>query len=73
MGFAIDGGKRLKVLINDSLNKSRVNTQGKVLAPTIMTEVIEQAIQAMKVKIRKTNTEISHDAFSSVMGDASHL
>ena len=58
IGFAVDGSKRMKQLINDLLEYSRVGTTKDILGETDMNEVVSSVLNVFKLKIEETNASI---------------
>ncbi len=72
--FAVDGAKRLQVLINDLLTFSRVGRSGDTRVRMPMGEALEAAVSALSAVIEETGTVISRpDELPEVMGDQTLL
>ena len=71
--FAVDGGERMRQLIDDLLEYSRVDTMGKDLAPTDMNAVVAKTLNILKVPIEEGNADIVVDPLPTVEADASQL
>jgi len=59
MDIAIDGGLRARVLIQDLLEFSRVESQAKEFRPTNMEEVLTRALENLSVRIKEENALIT--------------
>jgi PAS domain S-box-containing protein len=73
IGFAVDGAKRMQVLINDLLVYSRVGTRGKPFEPTNCEDVLEQVLANMEVTIGESGVVVTHDSLPTVVADVSQL
>jgi light-regulated signal transduction histidine kinase (bacteriophytochrome) len=69
MHFAIDGGMRARALIQDLLEFSRVDTQGKPFQETDMETVLHNILENLSVKIKEENASITHDPLPTVLAD----
>lgn len=59
--FAVDGAKRLDNMINDLLHYSKVTGQKGTLKQVECGEVLDKAIQNLKIPIEENNAIITHD------------
>jgi PAS domain S-box-containing protein len=73
IGFAVDGARRMQILINDLLAYSRVGTRGKELAPTNCEAILEEALMNLKQAIEDTGAVVTHDALPTVPSDETQL
>ena len=73
IGFAVDGATRMQALIEGLLDYSRVGTRGKEFAPTDSETVLQQAEQNLKVAIKESGVEITHDPLPTVTADDMQL
>ncbi|MGD0817274.1 MAG: ATP-binding protein [Methanomassiliicoccales archaeon] len=67
--FAVNGGKRMKALIDDLLEYSRVETKAQ---PSILVDLYEITLQTLKtfeLKIEETGAEIIVERLPTVTGD----
>ena len=71
--FAVDGAKRMQALINDLLQFSRVNTQGQELVAVEMEQVLDKALNNLRVAIEESGAEVSHDPLPTALGDDGQL
>ena len=72
--FAVDGAKRMKRLVNDLLDYSRIVSQGREFEPVDVNEIFEAAMLNAKDHIDKTHAVIVCDSFPhSVKVDSSQL
>jgi signal transduction histidine kinase len=72
--FAVDGAKRMQVLINDLLTFSRVGRASDVLEPVSLDEPLNAAATALSAVIEETSAVIERPgSLPEVMGDATLL
>jgi signal transduction histidine kinase len=72
--FAVDGAKRMQVLINDLLTFSRVGRASDVLEPVPLDVPLNAATTALSAVIEETSAVIEHPgSLPEVMGDATLL
>jgi len=71
--YAVDGATRLQGLINDLLAYSRVGTQGKPFAATNSSEVLNRALDNLKIALDESGAVVRHSQLPSVMADATQL
>lgn len=69
IGFAVDGAKRMHLLINGLLEYARVESRGKPFQPVDFQKVFNDTLSNLKVKIEETRAKISHGPLPRVMGD----
>ncbi len=73
IGYAVDGARRMQVLVNDLLTYSRVGTRGKELAPTSSEATVEAALANLKKAIEETGATVTHDPLPTVLVDQTQL
>jgi PAS domain S-box-containing protein len=71
--FAVEGGKRMRALIDDLLEYSRVETMGKPLAVVNMTAVVNDTIRSLKAPIEETRAEIAVDPMPTIIADGAQM
>jgi signal transduction histidine kinase len=72
--FAVDGAKRLQVLINDLLTFSRVGRGGQVRVPLPLDAPLDAAVAALQAIIEESGAVIERpEPLPEVMGDATLL
>ncbi len=71
--YAMEGGNRMRELINDVLAYSRVDTQGKKFAPVDMGEVVVKVLAILRVTIEDTKAEITIDPLPTIKADESQM
>ena len=69
LNTAVDGAKRMRVLIQDLLAYSRVGSRGRPLIPTRCEDVLRDALTNLKVAIDSAGARVTHDPMPVVVGD----
>lgn len=67
--FAVDGAKRMQILISDLLQLSRVGTHGKPFENFDLNEAIEAAMKNLENLLLEKNAVIEKDNFPIICGD----
>jgi light-regulated signal transduction histidine kinase (bacteriophytochrome) len=73
MAFAVNGAKRMYVLINDLLSYSRVGTQAKALTRTDCEETLVKTLATLQVAISESGATITHDDLPTVLADETQM
>jgi PAS domain S-box-containing protein len=73
IAFAVDGAKRMQILINDLLDYSRVSTQGEAFAITDMNEQLSRAMANLEARIKDTEAQIALGPMPTVNADAGQM
>jgi len=73
IAYATDGAMRMRELINDLLEYSRVGTRGKQFKPVDCQRAFAQAFANLRKIIQETNAVVLCDALPEVMGDEAQL
>lgn len=71
--YAVDGGRRMKALIQGLLEYSRVQGQAKAIASVDTEAVLDDALANLKLAIQDTKTEITRETLPTVYADAEQL
>ena len=71
--FAVDGADRMREMIDGLLKYSRVQTGGDPLEPVDLDDVLEEAIEDLRVRIEESGAEISAATLPRVRGDETQL
>lgn len=71
--FAIDGASRMKKLISDLVEYSRIDTLGKPFTPTDATEALQRAISNLEVAIKENDVHITYEPLPVIMSDPIQL
>ena len=69
IGFAVDGAKRMKLLINDLLAFSRVGSQAKPFAPIDTTRLVHAVTNSLRHAIESSHAEIVVGDLPPIVGD----
>ena len=69
IGFVVDGAHRMKDLIDDLLEFSRLNTEVREFELVIMEIALEDVLRNLKPAIKEHNAQITHDYLPNIMGD----
>ena len=73
IGYAIDGAKRMRMLINDLLEYSRVGTHGKAFGPVDCETLLSRVLDHLQLLIEDSGATITHDHLPVVIGDGAQL
>jgi light-regulated signal transduction histidine kinase (bacteriophytochrome) len=73
LNFALDGGVRMRQLISDLLLYSRIDTQGKEIAPVNMQEVVSKTLILLKVPIEESKADVIVNPLPIIMADESQM
>jgi signal transduction histidine kinase len=71
--FAVDGAKRMQVLINDLLAFSRVGRGGREQEPVALDSVVKAAETALADAIERDGAQVLSDELPTVYGDHAQL
>ena len=71
--YAVDGGRRMKALIQGLLEYSRVQAQGKKIASVDTDAVMDDALANLKLAIDESGAKITREPLPSVNADADQL
>lgn len=73
IAYAIDGTRRMQMLINDLLTYSRISTHGKKFAATNCAEILQQVEAMLELTIEETGAIIDHDPLPTVWADRTQM
>jgi signal transduction histidine kinase len=73
MAFAVNGAKRMHVLINDLLSYSRVGTNAKPLMRTNCEEILDRTLASLQVATKESGASITHDELPTVLADETQI
>ena len=73
IGYAVDGAKRMRMLINDLLEYSRVGTHGKTLGPVDCETLLSRVLDHLQLLIEDSGATVTHDHLPTVIGDDAQL
>jgi signal transduction histidine kinase len=71
--YAMEGGNRMRDLINDVLAYSRVDTHGKKFAPVDMCTVVATVLTTLRAPIEENKAEVIVDPLPTVVADESQM
>ncbi len=71
--FAVDGAERMRALINDLLQFSRVSTRGQPFSQVSCEEVLAQVLHTLEPSIQETHARITHTPLPVVLADEVQL
>ena len=71
--YAVDGAERMRTLIDDLLDYSRVETQGRPFQPVNCSRVAEYVLGALDQTIRQANGVVECSRLPVINGDESQL
>jgi PAS domain S-box-containing protein len=71
--FAADGADRMQAMIDGLLEYSRVQTEGEEFSSVDATAALEDALQALELRIDEANATVSHGTLPAVEADESQL
>jgi light-regulated signal transduction histidine kinase (bacteriophytochrome) len=70
---AVNGALRMKALVSDLLEFSRVETQGKPLVPTSTEDALAQAIENLELPIEEAGATVECDRLPTIAADRAQL
>lgn len=73
IGYAVDGSARMRRLINDLLEFSRVGTRAKKFEKVDMNEILEAVKMNLKIAIEEADAEVRCEKMPEVWGDPTQL
>ena len=71
--FAMEGGTRMRHLIDDLLEYSRVETKGKDFVPVNMNDLVRNTLAMMKDSVEKNKANVVVEALPTVFADESQM
>lgn len=73
LGHASAGAERMKRLIDDLLQYSRVSTRGREPQPTAVDQAVDEALQNLEAAVAESGAQITRDRLPTVMADHTQL
>jgi PAS domain S-box-containing protein len=73
INYAVEGAKRMQMLIKSLLAYSRVNTQGHPFASVNCNKLVEDVLRNLSLVIEESQAQISYDSLPTVWGDELQL
>lgn len=73
MGFAVEGGQRMRDLIDDLLSYTRVDSQGKPFTPVDMNAIASAVLKNLKSSIQFSNAQITIEDLPTINADGMQM
>jgi PAS domain S-box-containing protein len=73
IGFAVDGARRMQVMIDGLLEYSRIERHGKSFAEVDTRECVEAALANLAAAIADSGASVAHENLPKLSGDAAQL
>ena len=73
IGYAVDGAKRMKALIDDLLAYSRLSSGGNKFENTDCNHVVDRVVEALNASITETGASCNSGSLPTVKGDGMQL
>ncbi len=73
IAHAVNGAKRMQVLINDLLRYSRVTTQERPIQPADSAAALNRALANLKIAMEETGTQVTRDSLPGINADPTQL
>jgi PAS domain S-box-containing protein len=71
--YAVDGARRMKIMIDDLLTYSRVGTRDQTFVSIDMMDVMHHVLNDLELAIRENDAVVTYDALPAVTADNSQL
>jgi len=71
--YTVEAASRMQILINDLLNYSRIGTKAKKLSEVDFNNVVNNAINNLRIRILDKNATVSYDTLPTMVGDESQM
>jgi PAS domain S-box-containing protein len=73
INYAVDGARRMQVLVNDLLAYSRVGTQAKEFAAVDCEKALRTVLTNLQQTLEESSGQMTHDPLPTVQGDETQL
>ncbi len=73
IGYAVDGARRMQVLVNDLLEYSHVGTRAREFAAVDCERTLKTVLANLQKSLEETGGEVTHDPLPPVKGDRTQL
>lgn len=73
ISYAVEGATRMKALIQDLLEYSRVGTRGRRLQTTDCEQILKRAVNNLQPAISEAGASVTHDRLPIVVADEAQL
>ncbi|NQT24517.1 PAS domain S-box protein [candidate division KSB1 bacterium] len=71
--FALDGTARMRILIQDLLNYSRVTTEAKPFESIDAEHILKAALDNLSITLNESGTEVTHSYLPTILADQGQL
>jgi chemotaxis family two-component system sensor kinase Cph1 len=71
--IAVEGGKRMRALIEDLLSYSRIDSHHNQLLPTDMNDVVKKTLNGLAIRIRDSKADMIIGPMPVIMADESQM
>ena len=73
IGYAVDGARRMQVLVNDLLEYSHAGTRAREFAAVDCEKTLKTVLANLKKTLEETGGQVTHDPLPPVEGDHTQL
>ena len=73
VAYMVDGGQRAQALIRDLLSLARLSSRAQPWAPVSLEATLAAALRPLRLRVRETGAEVSHDPLPTVVADAAQI
>ena len=73
IGYAVDGARRMQVLVNDLLEYSHVGTRAREFAAVDCEKTLKTVLANLRKSLEETGGQVTHDPLPPVRGDHTQL
>lgn len=73
IGYAVDSARRMRALIHDLLEYSRLDTRGRSFEVVNGEEILQAALSNLKVALEESGAQVTHGPLPRVFGDKVQL
>jgi PAS domain S-box-containing protein len=73
IGFALEGADRMKKLIDNLLEYSRIGTHGKGFTKTDCNQVVRQALDNLQIEIKESGAQVAAERLPELLADETQL
>ncbi len=73
IGYAVDGARRMQVLVNDLLAYSRVGTRAKEFVTVNCERVLQTVLANLEKTLEESGGQVTHNLLPAVQGDETQL
>jgi PAS domain S-box-containing protein len=73
IGYAVDGARRMQVLVNDLLEYSHVGKRAREFAAVDCEKILKTVLENLQKTLEETGGQVTHDPLPPVQGDHTQL